>query len=150
MKNLFFLIIFIIAASSSASVVTAFKQMGPGINVNGGLTADPSSARAGDLYYNSSSNRYRAYNGATWSVLGIGDLTIGTFDSQSATANGATISSNQLFLQSEDATHPGLLNNTTQTISGAKTFSTAPILSSLTLSQAVVTDGSKNLASLPY
>lgn len=37
-----------------------------------------------------------------------------------------------------------------QTVAGVKTFSSAPILSPLTASQAVVTDGSKALASLAY
>lgn len=57
----------------------------------------------------------------TWIPAG-GTLSMGSLDGQSATATGATITGGSLYLQSEDATHPGLLNNTTQTISGAKTL----------------------------
>jgi len=49
-------------------------------------------------------------------------LSVGSFDGQPESADGATIASNQLFMQSADATHPGLVNNTTQTLSGNKTF----------------------------
>jgi len=68
----------------------------------------------------------------------------------SPSANGASISSGVITLQPEDATHPGLLTNGSQTISGAKTFSTAPNFSSLSASQAMVTDSSKNAASMLY
>jgi hypothetical protein len=48
------------------------------------------------------------------------------------------------------ASNRGLLTTGSQTVSGVKTFSSAPNLSSLTVSQAIVTDGSKNMASLAY
>lgn len=67
---------FLTASICSATVVTAFKQLGPGINVNGGLMSDPGSAKAGDLYYNSSSNKYRIYNGS-WGDLGGSGAAIG-------------------------------------------------------------------------
>ena len=43
----------------------------------------------------------------------------------------------------------GLVSNTTQTIYGTKTFSSAPNLSSLTASQILALDASKNIQSLP-
>lgn len=63
-------------------------------------------------------------NGTTWLAIGSGStvLTIGTIDSQTASANGAVITSNSLVLQSASATVPGLVNNTTQTMSGAKSL----------------------------
>lgn len=68
-------------------------------------------------------------NGATTSWIPVGGssvvLSMGTLDGQSANANGAAIASNMLWMQSADATHPGLVNNTSQTFAGAKTFSTA-------------------------
>lgn len=58
----------------------------------------------------------------TWTTPG--SVTVGSLDAQAANANGAAIVSNVLSLQSADSTHPGLVNNTTQTFSGLKTFST--------------------------
>lgn len=54
-------------------------------------------------------------------------LAVGTIDTQTASANGAVIASNQIFMQSASATRPGLVNNTTQTLAGAKTFNTSVI-----------------------
>lgn len=50
---------------------------------------------------------------------------IGALDAQPANANGLALVANVLSTQSADATHPGMVNNTTQTFSGAKTFSTS-------------------------
>jgi len=56
----------------------------------------------------------------------LGDVTtIGSLDGQSPVANALVIVGNTLFAQSADSTHPGMVNNTTQTMSGAKTFSTS-------------------------
>lgn len=44
----------------------------------------------------------------------------------------------------------GVVTTGTQTFAGVKTFSSNPVMSGLTASQAVVTDASKNLASLAY
>lgn len=55
---------------------------------------------------------------------GGGSIVIGTIDSQSAAANGASASGMTLYMQSADATHPGLVNATSQTFAGQKTFST--------------------------
>jgi len=52
-------------------------------------------------------------------------LSIGNLDSQAENAKGLALVSSVLSAQSADATHPGLVNNTTQTFSGAKTFSSA-------------------------
>lgn len=51
-------------------------------------------------------------------------LTVGTIDSQTPSANGAVISASVLYMQSASATVPGLVNTTTQTFAGQKTFST--------------------------
>ncbi len=49
-------------------------------------------------------------------------LTLGAFDAQAATANGLALVANVLSAQSADATHPGMVNITTQTFAGNKTF----------------------------
>lgn len=51
-----------------------------------------------------------------------GDVTLGAVGS-APSANGASLSGQVLTLQPEDATHPGVVSNTAQTISGAKTYS---------------------------
>lgn len=89
---------------------------------------------------------------ATWVIIGGpgATLSIGTIDSQTKSANGAVIASDALIMQTADGTNPGLVSATAQTLAGAKTFSTAPILSSLTASKALILDGSKNITTLSY
>lgn len=53
---------------------------------------------------------------------GVGISAIGTLDSQTASANGAVISSSTLYLQSASASNPGVVNTGTQTFAGDKTF----------------------------
>lgn len=50
-------------------------------------------------------------------------ITIGALDAQAANSTGLALVANVLSTQSADATHPGMVNTTTQTIAGAKTFS---------------------------
>lgn len=47
---------------------------------------------------------------------------IGTYDSQSKVADALVLLGNQLFAQSADATHPGMVNTGAQTFAGNKTF----------------------------
>lgn len=56
---------------------------------------------------------------------GGGTLTIGVIDSETPSANGAVISGTELVMQSASATSPGLVSTATQTMAGAKTFSTS-------------------------
>ncbi len=48
---------------------------------------------------------------------------VGVFDSQAPSVNGFSVVSTTLYAQSADATHPGMVNTSTQTFAGAKTFS---------------------------
>lgn len=50
-------------------------------------------------------------------------FSIGTFDGGTLNQNGASVSSNSIFLQSAGPIFPGLVNSTSQTFSGLKTFS---------------------------
>ena len=50
-------------------------------------------------------------------------ITIGALDAQAENANGLALVSNVLSSQSADATHPGMVNITTQTFTGVKTMS---------------------------
>lgn len=62
---------------------------------------------------------------------GSGVTTVATIDTASPSNNGAVISSTDLYLQSASATKPGLVNTTTQTLAGDKTFSGAITASNL-------------------
>ena len=135
---------------------------GSGVTVYANLAAFPATAANGTLavagdtnilyeYYSSIPGWEPIASNASY-VGGTGGVTsIGTLDSEgSPSSNAATITSNALILQSASATAPGVINNSTQTISGVKTFSSAPNLSSLTASKALVLDGSKNVTTLTY
>lgn len=67
-----------------------------------------------------------AYNSGTTSYVVIGGagsiLSIGTIDSTTPSANGAVINLNTLIMQSASATVPGIVNLTTQSFAGNKTF----------------------------
>lgn len=54
-----------------------------------------------------------------------GSLTVGTLDGTAPSANAAVITGGSLFMQSASATEPGIINTTSQTIAGTKTFSGA-------------------------
>ena len=88
-------------------------------------------------------------NGTTWEAIGGPGvaLSIGTFDSGTPSSNGAHIDGNALIMQSASASNPGLVNVSTQTFAGVKTFSSAPNFSSLTASLPLQLDASKNVIS---
>lgn len=74
---------------------------------------------------------------------------IGALDSQAANADGLALVSQVLSSQSADATHPGMVNNVAQTLSGQKTFSTGITVSNLDFTQAVdstTTGANQNVA----
>lgn len=50
-------------------------------------------------------------------------FTIGTYDGTSPSANGLVFTGGQLYAQSASATVPGMVNTSTQTLAGSKTFS---------------------------
>ena len=90
-------------------------------------------------------------NAPTFQAGGSGSVaTVGTINSQTKSTDGAVISGTEIVFQTADATNVGLLSTGTQTIAGAKTFSGTLNNSTLTASQAIVTDGSKNLVSKLY
>lgn len=102
-----------------------------------------------DIIIPTHSTIWMQYNGtaSAWVVMAPNLKLIGTIDSQTKSANAAVQSGNTLYLQSADASFPGVVTTGAQTFAGVKTFNSAPILNSLSVSQAVFTDASKNLVS---
>lgn len=82
-----------------------------------------------------------------------GDLTTANIGTSAPNATGMNMTSGSpstpqsLALEAATASFGGVLTAGAQTIGGAKTFNTAPILSSLTASTVLVLDASKNIAS---
>jgi hypothetical protein len=84
-----------------------------------------------------------ALNGLTQQVQ---NLAVGTSGTDFAISSASA--THTFNLPSASATARGVITTSDQTIAGAKTFSTAPILSSLTASQLLALDGSGNIQSL--
>ena len=89
---------------------------------------------AGATYYNSSTGKYRCYEGGAWkncittdTDTDTGVTAVGTF-SGSSIANGASISGSTITFGPADETNPGMVTTGAQTIGGAKTFSGAMLL----------------------
>lgn len=89
-----------------------------------------------------------ATSALNFSNLGVGGVTeVGTVDSQAQSADGAVISGSSIYMQSADGSSPGLLSAGTQTVAGVKSFTSSPILSSLTASRPLKLDGSNGVIS---
>ena len=74
-------------------------------------------------------------------------LTVGTTGTDFAIVDNGT-GDHKFNLPNASASARGVVSTGAQTLAGAKTFSTAPILSSLTVSQLLALDGSGNIQSL--
>jgi hypothetical protein len=79
---------------------------------------------------------YYFYKGSAWVALGSttapSSTTVGAV-SDNATANGATITNGVLNLAPANASYPGIVSTTAQTITGAKTFSSDINVNGLTV-----------------
>lgn len=130
------------------SVYASYPILASGVPIYSTLAAFPATAVTGALGVAADTGNLYEFNGVSWQLIGGpgGVFTVGPFGS-SPNANGASVSGGTLTLQPADGTHPGGVSILAQTLAGAKTFSTAPILSSLSASLPLQLDGSKNIIS---
>lgn len=90
--------------------------------------------------------QYPGAGGSSGGGLSSISFSVGVLDGGGANQNGASVSSNSIFLQSATSVFPGLVNSSDQTFSGVKTFSSSPIFPSVSHDAFLKTDGSNNLA----
>lgn len=95
-----------------------------GVPVYANLAAFPAGTTIGQLAIAADTGIGYEWRGSSWiAVFGPGSvLSIGTFDSGIANANGAHIDNDQLIMQSASISVPGLVNIGTQSFVGHKTF----------------------------
>lgn len=81
---------------------------------------------SGDVAVTLDTGNLWEWNGSSWEIVAGPNvlLSVGSIDSHLPSSDGAVDVNNSLVLQSASASVPGLINNTSQTISGQKTFST--------------------------
>lgn len=144
----------------SDKLITINKGGAAGSASATGLEIEENSVITGYIKTSADRNSYKLLAPNTAGVVtvtpGAGGFTInqGSHDAvtlasvgASPNSSGASLSGQQLTLQPADGTNPGVVTTAAQTIAGAKTFSTAPILSSLTASLPLKLDASNNVTS---
>lgn len=108
---------------------------GGGVATYVNFAAFPASAPDGTLALALDTDILYAYNVglASWiAIAGPGNvLSIGNFDAHAGVAKGLQILTDQLFAQSATATVPGMVNLTTQTFAGLKTFTSGILTPSI-------------------
>lgn len=103
-----------------------------------GQSGSPGTCTPGAITYDSTDQKLKGCETTTWEDLisvgggGGGVTTVGAIDTTPTAANGARISGTSIFMQYADASFPGLISTTSQTIAGVKTLT-----SSLTLGAAI-------------
>lgn len=128
---------------TSVGTITTGVWNGTAINETHGGT-NQTSYTTGDILYASAANTLSklpigsATNVLTvvaglpaWAAATTGITTIGTIDTAGPSANGLTITGANLFAQSASATFPGMVNLTTQSFAGNKTFTGTIVASNL-------------------
>ncbi len=108
--------------SDSGDTATATTNSGSGLEVSGGeIGLIRGCGNTQLLKWNTSSLRWECASD-TDTDTDTGVISVGTIDSQTKSANGAVISGTVVYLQTADASNPGLVSTGTQTFAGNKTF----------------------------
>ncbi len=91
-----------------------------GFNING--TAGATTTCSGGQFLQNATTVGGIVTGGSCAAASGGVTTVGTIDSQTKSANGVVISGTNIYMQTADATNPGLVSIGAQTFAGAKTF----------------------------
>lgn len=91
-----------------------------GFNING--TAGATTACSGGQFLQNATTVGGIVTGGSCVAASNGVTTVGSIDSQTKSANGAVISGTTIYLQTADASNPGLVSTGSQTFAGLKTF----------------------------
>jgi hypothetical protein len=80
----------------------------------------------GSIYYDTSSSALKVYSGSAWSSIGSGSSLAGVTTLGTTASYGATLTTNN-YLQLAPATdtYPGIVDNSSQSFSGQKTFTSS-------------------------
>lgn len=116
----------------SANTLTIATQSSKGLEVDGNGLSLIDCAIGEILKYNGS-NQWACASDIDTDT---GVTTVGAIDSQAKSANGAVISGTNIYMQTADASNPGLVSTGTQTFEGDKTFNDAVVVAGLLTGQA--------------
>lgn len=119
------------SGSVSATNTVVIQRAGSDA-VNGGTSVTITLAYGKMVLISNGSNAW--YFAATSSSV----TTVGTIDSQSKSANAAVIAANTIYMQTADASNPGVMSTGTQTVAGAKTFTGNTLIANNAGSQATI------------
>lgn len=111
MKPLLLLVLLFSSTAGAVSYEQSFQSLGDGPDQYANLGAFPGSASDGELAMDQSSGTLYVWNSGAWQVVGAPGLitAIGALNGQAKNANAGTVSGNTIYMQSADATWPGVL-----------------------------------------
>lgn len=125
---------------------------GGAVSTYANLAAFPVSATNGTLAIALDTDTLYIYDSTTSAWLPIGGpsvpFNIGTLDGAAKNANGATLGSNSIYMQTATSVFPGLISSTSQTFSGQKAF-TQPLSIGSGFSNALLTVSSNTTIIAP-
>lgn len=139
MKLLLLLVSLFSVTAGAVSYEQSFQSLGDGPDQYATFASFPVSATDGELGMDQSSGTLYVWSSGSWQVVGAPGLitAIGALNGQAKNANAGTVSGNTIYMQSADATWPGVL-----TAADWSTFNSKFTLPALTAGSVLFSDGS--------
>jgi hypothetical protein len=111
MKLLLLLVSLFSVTAGAVSYEQSFQALGDGPDQYANFAAFPASATDGELGMDQSSGTLYVWSSGSWQVVGAPGLitSIGALNGQAKSANAGAVSGNTIYMQSADATWPGVL-----------------------------------------